>query len=168
MNAYISTDLNMVKALDPERHRIELAREEFLNKGGTIKVLEGPSFIPSPVRHEPTPRIIVVKEATPKPPTASAIRQKTRRQQERDERAVEKVDERNRQTDRARKLAATMSYAQASEVTGLSRKLLTTLAKEGGFSFQSSAHLGTQNLRGGPIDDEQDAKDAERIEALAN
>lgn len=36
---YISTDLNMVKALDPDRHALALKMEAFLNKGGTIEVI---------------------------------------------------------------------------------------------------------------------------------
>lgn len=36
---YISTDLNMVKALDPDRHALALQMEAFLNKGGTIEVI---------------------------------------------------------------------------------------------------------------------------------
>ena len=39
MNAYISTDLNMVKALDPERHTLALQMEAFLSKGGTIQTI---------------------------------------------------------------------------------------------------------------------------------
>lgn len=39
MNAYISNDLNMVKALDPDRHALALKMEAFLNKGGTIEVI---------------------------------------------------------------------------------------------------------------------------------
>lgn len=37
MNAYISTDLNMVKALDPDRHALALKMEEFANHGGVIQ-----------------------------------------------------------------------------------------------------------------------------------
>jgi hypothetical protein len=167
MNAYISTDLNMVKALDPERHRIELAREEFLSKGGAIEVLQGPSFIPPPMRHDPPPRVLVVKDTTPKLPTAAATRQKTRRQREREERAIEKLAERQQQTDRARKLAETMTYTQAHEATGLSRKLLATLAKEGSFNFQPAAHLSLKNLRPTMADEAQDEIDALRIKELA-
>ena len=39
MNAYVSPELSTIKALDTERHRIELAREAFLSKGGAIEVL---------------------------------------------------------------------------------------------------------------------------------
>ena len=37
MNAYISTDLNMVKALDPDRHALALKMEEFLSRDGVIQ-----------------------------------------------------------------------------------------------------------------------------------
>ncbi|MBM6442354.1 hypothetical protein JQF37_01760 [Pseudomonas sp. MIL9] len=36
---YISNDLNMVKALDPDRHALALKMEAFLSKGGTIEVI---------------------------------------------------------------------------------------------------------------------------------
>jgi hypothetical protein len=166
MSAYISTDLNMVKALDPDRHALALKMEAFLNKGGTIEVLQGPSFVPPPVRHEPPPRPKVVIDTTPKPPTAAAIRQKTRRQKERAEREVERAKERYDLVDRTRKLAETMTYAQAMEATGKSRKVLTAIALEGGFSFQTAAQIGYQNLRAHQADDAQDAKDCERIKAF--
>lgn len=172
MNAYISNDLNMVKALDPDRHALALQMEAFLNKGGTIEVLQGPSFVPPPVRHEPPPtkkaKPEPVKPAEPpKPITAAAARQKTKRQKERDERAIAKAAAREQLIERARKLAETMNYSQAMEATGLSRKMLFTLGKEGGFSFQTSAHIGLQNLQSKTIDEDQDAKDCERIKAFA-
>lgn len=171
MNAYISNDLNMVKELDPQRHELALKMEEFLKKGGTIAVLAGPSFEPPPKRYEPPPRKKVMPPkakvmAEPKPVTAAAARQKTKRQKERDERAAAKAAERAQRIERARKLAETMNYAQAAEASGLSRKLLATLAKEGGFSFQPSGYIGLQNLRSNTIDDAQDAKDCERIKAF--
>ncbi|WP_260455503.1 hypothetical protein [Pseudomonas baetica] len=156
----------MVKALDPERNRIELAREEFLSKGGTIEVLAGPSFKPAPVRYEPPPRPKVVIDDTPKPPTAAAVRQKTRRQQERAERATERAVERSKLVQGVRKLALTMTYAEAMERTSMSRKVLSAIALEGGFNFQTAAHIGYKNLRAHQIDDAQDAKDCERIKAF--
>jgi hypothetical protein len=170
MSAYISNDLNMVKELDPQRHELALLQEAFLSKGGTIEVLRGPSFVPPPARHEPPRRkktpIKAAVSPEPKPITAAAARQKTKRQKERDERAIARAAEREQQINRARKLAETMNYAQASEASGLSRKLLYTLAKEGGFNFQPSAHIGLQNLRSKTIDEAQDAKDCERIKAF--
>lgn len=166
MSAYISTDLNMVKALDPDRHALALQMEAFLSKGGTIEVLQGPSFIPPPVRHEPPPRPKVVIDTTPKRPTAAAVRQKTRRQKERAERAVERAKERHDLVEHTRKLAETMTYAQAMEATGKSRKVLTAIALEGGFSFQTAAQIGYQNLRPHVVDEALDAKTAERIKAF--
>jgi hypothetical protein len=166
MSAYISTDLNMVKALDQERHRIELAREEYLSRGKVIEVLEGPTMKPPPARHEPPPRPKVVIDTTPKPPTAAAVRQKTRRQKERAERAVERAKERYDLVEHTRKLAETMTYAQAMEATGKSRKVLTAIALEGGFSFQTAAQIGYQNLKPHVVDEAQDAKIAERIKAF--
>ena len=166
MNAYISSDLNMVKELDPFRNELALLQAEWIGKGGTIEVLAGPSFKPAPVRYEPPPRPKMVIDDTPKPPTAAAIRQKTRRQQERAERAAERAVERNKLVQSVRKLALTMTYAEAMERTGMSRKVLSAIALEGGFTFQTAAHIGYQNLRAHQIDDAQDAKDCERIKAF--
>jgi hypothetical protein len=169
MNAYISNDLNMVKELDPQRHELALKMEEFLSHGGTIEVLRGPSFVPPPARNEPPQRKKVIQLKVtdePKPVTAAAARQNTKRQKERDERAVARASERKQQIERARKLAETMTYTQASEASGLSRKVLVALSKEGGFSFQSSLHISLQNLRSNTIDEAQDAKDCERIKAF--
>ena len=168
MNAYVSTELSMIQMLDPQRHELALLQEAFLNKGRTIEVLQGPSFVPPPVRHEPPPSVKVVKAAPePKPVTPAAIRQKTKRQKERDERLIAKAAERERLIVRTRKMAETMTYAEAAEASGMSRKLLNTLANEGGFSFKPSAHIGLQNLRSRTIDEAQDAKDCERIKAFA-
>jgi hypothetical protein len=108
----------------------------------------------------------VVIDTTPKPPTAAAVRQKTKRQLERAERAVEREKERYDLVEHTRKLAETMTYAQAMEATGKSRKVLTAIALEGGFSFQTAAQIGYQNLRAHQADDAQDAKDCERIKAF--
>ena len=166
MNAYISSDLNMVKELDPKRHELALLQEDWLEKGGTIEVLAGPSFKPAPVRYEPPPKPKVVVDQTPKPPTAAAIRQKTRRQQERAERSAERAKERADLVDRIRNLAKTMNYSQTMAVTGMSRKALYVIAAEGEFSFQPAAYVGLQNLRRATVDEEKDTKDAERIKAF--
>jgi type IV secretory pathway VirB10-like protein len=170
MNAYISSDINMVKELDPKRHELALLQADWLEKGGTIEVLSGPSFKPAPERHEPPPKPVVpAKIEPPKPPkplTAAAARQKTNRQIERDERTAERLKERNKLTEQARELALTMNYTQAMRATGKSRKLLMTIAKEGGFSFQVATYIGHQNLRPHEVDEAKDAKDAERIKAF--
>jgi hypothetical protein len=170
MSAYVSTELSMIQMLDPKRHELALEVEAFLNKGGTIQELIPFTYVPPPIRHEPPPTVKVVKakpNPEPKPVTAAAARQKTKRQKERDERAIAIAAEREQLIARARKLAETMTYAQAHEATGLSRKLLATLAKEGGFGFQPADHIGFQNLRSNTIDEAQDAKDCERIKAFA-
>lgn len=39
MNAYISSDLNMVRELDPKRHELALLQAQWLEHGGTIQVV---------------------------------------------------------------------------------------------------------------------------------
>jgi len=163
---YISNDLNMVKALDPDRHALALQMSEFLEKGGTIEVLQGPSFVPPPVRHEPPP----TKKAKPAPvkpvsalPTSTKM---TLREIEQEERAAIAAKARAELVEQVKKLAETMSYAQTMDRTGLSRKILYTMAKDHGFSFQPAGYRNGWSANRGVIDEALDAKLAERIKAF--
>jgi hypothetical protein len=123
-------------------------------------VLAGPSFKPAPVRYEPPPR-----KKAPKvekiPATDTVYMDKiTRRDMEREERAIQRVKEKTEQMERVRALAETMTYAQAVEQTGLTKRTLQRMAIDGGFSFIPG------NPRKERITDEQAAKYAERILAL--
>lgn len=166
MNAYISNDLNMVKALDPDRHALALQMEAFLNKGGTIEVLQGPSFVPPPVRHEPPP----TKKVKPAPvKAAEAMPQPTKmtlREIEREERAAIAAKARVELIEQVKKLAETMSYAQVMDRTGLSRKILYTMAKDHAFSFQPAGYRNGWSANRGVIDEALDAKLAERINSF--
>lgn len=168
MNAYISNDLNMVKALDPDRHALALQMEAFLNKGGTIEVLQGPSFKAPPVRNEPPPTVkakpakIEVKHDT----VRTQLDKLTMRDIEREERRVIAVKAREELVKSVKKLAKTMSYAEAIERTGLTRKMLYTMAKEHGFSFQPAGYRNGWSANRGAIDEALDAKLAERIKSF--
>ncbi|BFT63225.1 hypothetical protein [Pseudomonas moorei] len=165
MNAYISNDLNMVKELDPQRHELALKMEEFLNKGGTIEVLQGPSFIPPPVRYEPPPTVKVDKPVAKPAATDTPYMTKiARRDIEREERIAQRAMERADHIERIRKLAKTMTYAQVIEQTGIPRRSLQRLAVEGGFQFLPATNSG--NSRKARITDEQAVKYAERINAF--
>ncbi|PVZ56522.1 hypothetical protein C9422_18540 [Pseudomonas sp. B1(2018)] len=167
MNAYVSTELSMIQMLDPQRHELALLQEAFLNKGGTIEVLQGPSFRPPPIRHESPPQ---KKTAKPKSgPEAAApvwLDKMAQRDIEREERAKERAKERVELVDRIRKLAETMCYAQAILRTGMSRRSLQKIAVDGGFTFQPVISKGRANLKVKTIDEAKDAKDAERIRAF--
>lgn len=166
MGAYISNDLNMVKELDPQRHELALLQEAYLNKGGTIEVLQGPSFVPPPIRHEPPPsKKAKVKQAT-KPVTAPYIDKITQRDIDREERVAQRAKEKSDLFERIRKLAETMTYAQAAEQTGMPRRSLQRIAVEAGFKFQPAINNGQSNIRPKRITDEQDVKYAERIRAF--
>lgn len=166
MNAYISTDLNMVKELDPQRHELALKMEEFLSHGGTIEVLRGPSFVPPPVRHEPPPK----KVAKPAPAKPVAIlpspTKMTLREIEREERSAIAVKARTELVEHVKALAETMSYAQVMDRTGLSRKILYTMAKAHGFSYQPAEYRNGWSANRGVADEAHDAKLAERIKAF--
>ncbi|KJZ41348.1 hypothetical protein [Pseudomonas fluorescens] len=165
MSTYISTDLNMVKALDPDRHALALQMEAFLNKGGTIEVLQGPSFVPPPVRHEPLPTVKAkpVKQVVADSPYMDKI---TQREIEREERLTTAAKARAALVEQVRKLAETMSYAQTMDRTGLSRKMLFTMSKEHGFSFQPAGYRNGWSSNRGMIDESHDEKLAERIKAF--
>lgn len=165
MNAYISTDLNMVKELDPQRHELALKMEAFLNKGGAIEVLRGPSFVPPPVRHEPPPTVRA-KPIEAKPEVVTQLTKMTMRELEREERAAIAVKARAELVEHVKTLAETMSYAQVMDRTGLSRKILYTMAKAHGFSYQPAEYRNGWSANRGVADEAHDAKLAERIKAF--
>ena len=164
MNAYVSTELSMIQMLDPHRHELALLQEDFLNKGGTIEVLQGPSFIPPPTRHEPPP---TVKAKPAKQVVETTYIDKiTQRDIDREERAAQRAKDKVDRIDRIRKLAETMTYAQAVLCTGLARRTLQSIAAENGFKFQPSANNGRNNVKPNAIDEARDAKYAERIKSF--
>lgn len=157
----ISTELSMIQMLNPQRHELALLQQAFLNKGGTIQVLEGPTFEPPPPRHEPPPS---VKAAKPKrePPKQNWLDKMAQRDLEREERAAKREQEKAELMDRVRKLAETSTYIQAELQTGLARRTLQRLAVEGGFKFQPAIN----NRRPQRASEADDKKNAERIMAF--
>ena len=108
MSAYISTDLNMVKALDPERHELALKMEAFLNKGGAIEVLP---FWVSP--GEP-------KKSNTMTPNfqSSAVKDAT-----------------DQQAARIREMAKTMNQTEIYEAEGILRGVLRGIGRRYGIEF---------------------------------
>lgn len=157
----ISTELSMIQMLNPRRHELASLQEAFLSKGGTIEVLEGPSFVPPPPRHEPPP---IVKAAKPKrePPKQNWLDKMAQRDIEREERVAKREQEKADQMERVRKLAETATYIQAELQTGLARRTLQRLAVEGGFKFQPAIN----NRRPQRASEADDKKNAERIMAF--
>jgi|GEM_PF-416357 len=166
MNAYVSTELSMIQMLDPRRHELALLQEAFLNKGGTIEVLQGPSFVPPPVRHEPPPSVKVVKAANRAEPSTTYIDKLTQRDIDREARNAQREKDKADQIERIRKLAKTTTYAQAVEQTGMPRRSLQRIAVEGGFKFLPATNNGHNNMRPRRITDAEDEKRAERIKAF--
>ncbi|MCU1758758.1 hypothetical protein NTD84_03355 [Pseudomonas sp. 14P_8.1_Bac3] len=165
MNAYVSTELSMIQMLDPQRHELALLQEAFLNKGGTIEVLQGPSFVPPPVRHEPPRKISPVRAKAPEP-APRKLDKITLRELEREERAAARARERIEMVARIRKLAETMTYSQAVEATGFCLRTLQKIAVDAGFKFQPAANNTSHNLKRHIPDEAKDANDAERIKAF--
>lgn len=166
MGAYISNDLNMVKELDPQRHELALLQEAYLSKGGTIEVLQGPSFIPPPMRHEPPKRKKAKPKPTPNPVTTPYIDKITQRDMDREERVAQRAKDKAERIEYIRKLAETMTYAQAVLRTGMPLRTLQKIAVDGGFKFQPAANNGRGNLKPKVIDEDRDIKYAERIKAF--
>lgn len=163
MTAYISSDINMVKELDPKRHELEIAMQAYLILGGTIEVLQGPSFQPPPKRYEPPRRKKAPKVAKPAPTWLDKIAQ---RDIEREERAAQRDKEKAERAEYVRKLAETMTYAEAVEHTGMHRRTLQLLAVANGFKFQPAIHTGSQNLKSRQYSEHEQAQLAERIKAF--
>ncbi|MBI6948567.1 hypothetical protein [Pseudomonas koreensis] len=164
MNAYISSDINMVKELDPKRHELALLQADWLEKGGTIEVLAGPSFKPAPVRYEPPPT-----KKTPRHEKIAAtdtpyMDKITRRDMEREERVAQRANDKANHLERIRKLSETMTYAQAIEQTGLTKRQLQRLAVEGGFCFKGAEH--GSNPRKARLTEAQCAAYAERLKSF--
>ncbi|RON17909.1 hypothetical protein BK660_21705 [Pseudomonas brassicacearum] len=168
MSAYISTDLNMIKELDPQRHELALQMAEFLEKGGTIEVLQGPSFKPQPVRHEPlaAAKVKQPKPAAPVIADAPYMDKITQREIGREDRAEQRAIERAELIERLRGAAVTMTYAQAVLRLGMSRRNLQKLAVENGFKFKREVPSRRQAYLRGPDSEDRHAKDAERIKAF--
>lgn len=164
MNAYISSDLNMVRELDPKRHELALLQAQWLEKGGTIAVLAGPSFEPPPKRHEPPPRKKVAQPAQKEPTKQKFVDKLAQRDIEREEQAAIREKIRAERVEQIRKLAETMTYAEAVLRTGIHLRELRRIAQKGGFSFQPSANL--RNKGGNIVDEERDEKDAEMIKEM--
>ena len=161
MNAHISNDLNMVKQLDPKRHELALLQAAWLEKGGTIEVLAGPSFKPPPERHEPPPRKKTTK-ARRIPPEPTYLDRMAQRDIEREERNARKEQAKVELLESVRALAETLTYAQAECKTGLARRTLQRLAVEGGFKFRPAIN----SRRPQRTSEADDLRNAERIKAF--
>lgn len=122
---------------------LEAAQSAFLQSGGQIVVLEGFEYVP----HRPHRDLETIK----------APREKV---------APSRVSLRLERIAQIRKLAETMTYAQASEASGYSRSVLDKAAQEGGFTFKRESMKGRACPGNGKIDPVADKKLAERIVAI--
>jgi hypothetical protein len=123
----ISTELSMIQMLNPRRHELALLQEAFLNKGGTIEVLPGSSFVPPPVRHEPSATVGRKGKSTG---TSNC-----------------KIAERMEYVSTIRELAKTMTVTEAMEATGKSESAMRRAAFEGDFRFVSKIINPEKDLR---------------------
>lgn len=122
---------------------LEAAQAAFLQSGGRIIVLESFEYVPYRAHRD----LEAVK--APREPVAPS-----------------RISLRLKRITEARKLAESMTYAQAMEASGLSRSVLDKLAQEGGFTFRRDSTKGRACPGNGKIDPVADKKLAERIIAI--
>lgn len=113
MNAYISSDLNMVRELDPARSEIALKMQAFLEKGGTIQVLP-----------------FWVSDGEPSKPSTMTPNFQSR--------SVK--DETDQQAARIRKMALTMNQREICEAEGILRGVLRGIGKRYNIKFPIGCH----------------------------
>lgn len=129
----ISNHLSMVEALRPKSNELANDIEAFLSSGGTIQVLEGVTFRPPPVRHEPPPTLkkakpIVRRRAEPAPTPIDP--------------ADVRRDKRAEKAEMVRAMADTHTQTEVSAATGMTLRTLRQLADDFGFSFKRATHGG--------------------------
>lgn len=140
--------------------------EAFLSKGGTIEVLEGPSFKPRE-RFEPPPSIKAPKPVAAKPEEVPVFVDKmTLRAIERAERQAIAAKDREKLVAQVKKLAETMCYSEVSQRTGLSRKMLYTMSTQHDFKFKPAPYRNGADKKRGVADEKHDANTIERINAF--
>ncbi|MGY2258162.1 hypothetical protein [Pseudomonas sp. SDO55104_S430] len=114
MSAYISTELNMVKELDPARHELALKVEEYLSRKGTIEVL--PFWV--------------------EPKGSTETRTMTPNFQTPDVKA-----ETDKQAARIREMAKTMNQREICEAEGILRGVLRGIGRRYGITFAVGAKI---------------------------
>jgi len=122
---------------------LEAAKADFLASGGSIIVLDGFQYVP----HRPHRDIEHVRAVQPKPLGA-------------------KAQKRQEQLAELRKLAKTMTYAEAMEHTGLAQTTLYRAAMEGCFVFRPDPKRGRGEKNRAYADPEADKALAAKIVEL--
>lgn len=137
---------------------VELAHdvEAWVNSGGTIEVLEGPSFKP--------------RERSEPPPSEKPAKKFLRRQAEVVELPVEPIDphheKRMKQLEQVLAIAATHTQTEVSMALGIGSRTLARLSSEFGFKFKRSNHGGYNGAERKKALEGRDEKLVERIKAF--
>lgn len=162
----ISNLTNEVEYRRPHAHELAMLQDAFLREGGTIEVLEGPSFKPPPIRHEP-PAAIEAKPSRAKREEEAPefIDKMALREIERAERQAMAAQARADLVVQIKKYAETMTYGEVSTRTGMSHRMLYCMAKEHNFRFKRAAFRNGGRQVRGVTDEAYDAKQIERIKA---
>ncbi len=158
----ISHELSMIQLNDPLRAELASHVEAFLSVGGTIQELVPFTYAPPPIRHEPPAKKKAKSASKPKP--TLKVDKLTQRDIDRERRAIERAAAKEAEEEHIRKLAETMTMAQAILRVGMSRRTLIRIAEKGGFKFQPATIA--EKPKSHKIDEAKDTSNAERIRAF--
>lgn len=152
----ISILQNEVERLRGASNELAMQREAFLSSGGTIEVLEGPSFKP--------------RERSEPPPSEKPAKKFLRRQVEAAPLPVEPIDilaeKRMRRVEQVMALAPTHTQTQVCLALNMTSTTLRRMSQEFGFKFKKSTHGGSNSLSNQQNPDARNAQLAERITAF--
>ncbi len=149
----ISMELSGVQRNKEQSQRYATATEQFLARGGKIKVLEG-YVRTEPVEPKPYGRLAT---AAPKETESPKAKRKAWNEGVRVSQVVK---------DRVQQIAPTMTLAEAIKETGLSKYVLKRIADAGRFEFKQWD--ATANLQEKRIDPVADALNVVRIKDACN
>ncbi|NWD65767.1 hypothetical protein [Pseudomonas sp. IPO3774] len=151
----ISNNLSLVEALRPASDELAAQVAQFVAAGGEIEIAEPPPP-PKPVvyvpQEPPAPKPFVRRrvEASPLPLDKDDIR----------------TQERLKLAEQIRQLGVTLTQTEVAATIGVSRRLIYNYAARYDITFKAPTRGGARNLVHNTVDEERDAKFAERIKAF--
>ncbi|UXV21020.1 hypothetical protein N4P55_06600 [Pseudomonas fluorescens] len=152
----ISNHLSMVEALRPASDELAAQVAQFLASGGQIEEAEPIGYKPKPITYSnqmpPALKPFVRRrvEAAPLPLDKDDIRTQARLK------LVEQI----------RQLGVTHTQTEVAAALGVSRRLIYNHAARYDITFKAPTRGGARNLVHNTVDNERDAKYAERIRAF--
>ena len=152
----ISNHLSMVEQLRPASDELAAQVAEFVAAGGEIEEAPPYNYKPKPITYSnqmpPAPKPFVRRrvEADPLPLDKNDIRTQAR----------------IKLTEQIRQLGVTHTQTEVAAVLDVSRRLIYNHAERYDITFKAPTRGGARNLVHNAVDEERDAKFAERIKAF--